>query len=72
MAKRRQTLGDRMRAEIRARGWSNAEVAKQAKLTEAMVSRFMRRQTDPRLDSVEKLFALLGWDVGPISEKDKS
>ncbi len=48
------------------RGWSQRQLAHAAGMTQPQVARFERGDTDPRLSTIQKLYAALGIDAPPL------
>jgi hypothetical protein len=71
MSKKPKGIADRLRDEIRRREWTAYRLAKEADLAPTVALRFMRDENDPSLDNLAKILTALGWDIGPISGKEK-
>lgn len=67
----RKSISDRIREEIEARGLTGYRVSKESGLSEPTVYRFLRGEGDPTIESLDKLLAFLGWDVGPVKPASK-
>ncbi|MBW5801156.1 LexA family protein [Halomonas elongata] len=58
-----ETLGDRLRAEMEAKGWSEGELARRSGLKQPTIHRILTGQSrDPRYGNIEKLAFALGRD----------
>jgi transcriptional regulator with XRE-family HTH domain len=62
------SISDQLRAAVEARierGWTVYRVAKEAGITPAMLSRFLKDGLDLRLSTAAKLAAALGLELRP-------
>jgi ribosome-binding protein aMBF1 (putative translation factor) len=48
------------------RGWSQRQLAEAAGMTQPQVARFESGDTDPRLSTIQKLYAALDIDMPPL------
>ena len=63
-----KTISDQLRAAVGARirrGWTVYRVAKEAGITPAMLSRFLKEGLDLRLSTAAKLATALGLELRP-------
>jgi len=68
---KRTSVSERLRAAILTAGESRYRIAKQTGVSQAILSRFVRRKTSMNLTAVDALAAYLGLDLLPTTRQIK-
>lgn len=68
----KKSLSDRMRAAVKARGWSAYKLGKVAEIPEATALRFMRADNEPAIATAEAIWRALGWELVDRTPKEKA